>query len=570
MANFHTIKGVLNSINGLILGKNGNIIKTKDATTIQARNNANGANIDMESNRFISTQTTGTSPLSVTSTTVNTNLNSDTVDGFHGTDLEYYHGVYARSTVSGLNCLPTNITTTTFTLGATTNPITYWYEGIKVIVSSNKTATLDDGAGGSTAGLYYVYFNGSTGNILATKTFPGVSNISNVIIAIVFWNGTNYGLVSDERHGYSRNCEWHQWAHSTIGARYQSGLTMTNNGGTGASATFATTLGNIWDEDINFSVPASSTFPTPNSCRLLWQNGATTYTFDSTPSTVPFKRGGNNRPVYINSTYNIIEMTSAVNRYINFFVYSTLDLHTPIYIFTETVSVATASNNGYNTPTLARAIPFPSLSGFGLSPELKPIYRAIVRADGQLQAIDTTLDDYRTVSSLPMSAGTTSTTASSVSAIPQGSLTSGSVQGQLTELDSLKQAIIEKDASNGYAGLTLFKLNLKNVTNTFINFLTNSTTASRTWIMPNKDGTVAITSDIENMGRYSTDYGFSNILYSNTVLLNKGLNLNKSLITTATGLTAADISQNNGRKLAIDSSGNLYVVFLATVTANTQ
>ena len=68
MANFFTMKGILNSINGLILGKNGNIIKTKDATTIQTRNNANGANIDMESNRFISTQTTGTSPFSVTST----------------------------------------------------------------------------------------------------------------------------------------------------------------------------------------------------------------------------------------------------------------------------------------------------------------------------------------------------------------------------------------------------------------------------------------------------------------------------------------------------------------------
>lgn len=53
-----------------------------------------------------------------------------------------------------------------------------------------------------------------------------------------------------------------------------------------------------------------------------------------------------------------------------------------------------------------------------------------------------------------------------------------------------------KDATGGYAGLTLFKLNLKNAANTFTNFLANATTAARTWTMPDKDGTVAMTSDV--------------------------------------------------------------------------
>lgn len=52
-----------------------------------------------------------------------------------------------------------------------------------------------------------------------------------------------------------------------------------------------------------------------------------------------------------------------------------------------------------------------------------------------------------------------------------------------------------KDASGGYAGLTLFKLNLKNAANTFTNFFTNATTAARTWTMPDKDGTVALMED---------------------------------------------------------------------------
>ena len=64
------------------------------------------------------------------------------------------------------------------------------------------------------------------------------------------------------------------------------------------------------------------------------------------------------------------------------------------------------------------------------------------------------------------------------------------------DMPTSKQETSEKDASGGYAGLTLFKLNLRNAANTITNFLTNATTAVRTWTMPDKDGTVAMTSDI--------------------------------------------------------------------------
>lgn len=58
------------------------------------------------------------------------------------------------------------------------------------------------------------------------------------------------------------------------------------------------------------------------------------------------------------------------------------------------------------------------------------------------------------------------------------------------------QAASAKDASGGYAGLTLFKLNLRNAANTFTSFLTNAATAARTWTMQDRDGTVALTNDI--------------------------------------------------------------------------
>lgn len=59
-----------------------------------------------------------------------------------------------------------------------------------------------------------------------------------------------------------------------------------------------------------------------------------------------------------------------------------------------------------------------------------------------------------------------------------------------------KQDTSAKDASGGYAGMTLFKYNFKNLLNTFTSFLTNSNTAARTYTFPDKDGMIAMTSDL--------------------------------------------------------------------------
>lgn len=53
-----------------------------------------------------------------------------------------------------------------------------------------------------------------------------------------------------------------------------------------------------------------------------------------------------------------------------------------------------------------------------------------------------------------------------------------------------------KDAANGYAGLTLFKINFKNVAGTFISFFTNTNTAARTYTYQDRDGTIADNTDI--------------------------------------------------------------------------
>lgn len=59
-----------------------------------------------------------------------------------------------------------------------------------------------------------------------------------------------------------------------------------------------------------------------------------------------------------------------------------------------------------------------------------------------------------------------------------------------------KEVLSNKDVSNGYAGLDLFKLKMRNVANTITSYLTNSNTASRTYTWPDKSGTIALLDDL--------------------------------------------------------------------------
>jgi hypothetical protein len=94
---------------------------------------------------------------------------------------------------------------------------------------------------------------------------------------------------------------------------------------------------------------------------------------------------------------------------------------------------------------------------------------------------------------------TSDLTSASISNTPSGNIAATTVQNAINELDAEKEATSNKDASGGYPGLTAFKLNLKNAANTVTNYLTNTTTASRTWTMPDNDGTIAMLSDISTL-----------------------------------------------------------------------
>lgn len=73
-----------------------------------------------------------------------------------------------------------------------------------------------------------------------------------------------------------------------------------------------------------------------------------------------------------------------------------------------------------------------------------------------------------------------------------GSQLTGLSAGQISgvELSS------NKDATGGYAGLTNYKINIRNTANTITSFLSNSNTVSRNYVLPDRDGVIADATDI--------------------------------------------------------------------------
>lgn len=79
-----------------------------------------------------------------------------------------------------------------------------------------------------------------------------------------------------------------------------------------------------------------------------------------------------------------------------------------------------------------------------------------------------------------------------------------------TFMASVFQLKSEKDASAGYVGLTLLKINFKNTANTFTSWFVNTNTAARTYTFPDKDCTIAAISDLHAQETATTIGGLIN------------------------------------------------------------
>jgi hypothetical protein len=237
-----------------------------------------------------------------------------------------------------------------------------------------------------------------------------------VMTAIVYWNGTNLAK-QNEKHGMIRDLSWHQWAHDTIGTRYESGLV-----GTIATASTSFTSGIIHDEDLELSISTQS-----GSCVRLWyrDTGAATMTFDVAGAATCAKI------VTGSLKYdNAGTLTSVTNnKYVVNWIYATNDIDFPIY--------CVVSQAEYNSLLDARAAGLPNVVSLP-SQEMKLLYSTIWQnTSGTPTYIEKM--NYRTSGTLP-GGGTIATNAGSVTFIPYGTISSANVQSAIQELSDEKVA----------------------------------------------------------------------------------------------------------------------------------
>lgn len=292
------------------------------------------------------------------------------------------------------------------------NAITYYLDGEYCNVSG-VTCDLDDFKVGETleTGMWYIYFEDNTGQPVASQQ-PWTIDRSTVPLATVFWNGTT-GAVSWEAHSALRNIEWHRTQHLTVGSMYQTGFNLTYPASGANYSSIQIGAGTIRDEDIVKTTSGNST-----NCRLWYQTGASTYTFENSNRAHLWSGSAIQ---YINSSGYAKTAISGAQRAVTW-IYASTDKDRCIYVFAETASAP------YANLTAARAATPPNLVGFGLSNELKLLYRCIWSPTDLVET-----QDYRRSSALPVG-GTSQVAAAAVVYVPTGQTAATNVQAAIDEL----------------------------------------------------------------------------------------------------------------------------------------
>jgi hypothetical protein len=216
--------------------------------------------------------------------------------------------------------------------------------------------------------VYFDYFEGAL-RINASTTPWDIKSGHRIPVAIVFKDGGTYAL-TDERHGYNRNLEWHNWAHNNIGAMYFNGLA-----GTFTDTTLSIAQGVIYDEDIRFNTEETKTTTS------LWYRNATGGMRLVRGSTTPYSYDGNLK--WDNGSGTLQNV--GANNYVCSWVYCSNDGVEPIY------TVIGQANHANLNNARGEAQPIINLS----TAEWKLLYRVIYRNTATPSYIETA--DFRNV-----------------------------------------------------------------------------------------------------------------------------------------------------------------------------
>lgn len=198
-----------------------------------------------------------------------------------------------------------------------------WSEGVKMTISTVKTFTISN-----TEGSHFVYFDAS-GNL---QEYIGSFNTALIFdwayVAYIYWDAANALAVPDaqnEQHGADWPPEIHYQNHVTIGTKFQDGcaLLVTANG-TGATLgdiEFAGTLGHIWDEDIQHSIPVHNS---TDNIPVLYRTGASGLWRYSETSPAIVRTTGSGRAAFNEQSLGVWQLTEMTEAWFSVaYVYAT-------------------------------------------------------------------------------------------------------------------------------------------------------------------------------------------------------------------------------------------------------
>jgi len=224
--------------------------------------------------------------------------------------------------------------TRTFNITPDATSYEYYYNKTPYIKTSSLDVVIDN-----TEGLHFIYFSG--GSLLSTTTFSEALITTMALVAIIYWDVDNQlaVLFGDERHGYIMDSSTHLFNHLTFGARYATGLGLSNmdvdgSGNDASAAQFGVGNGSIWDEDIEHRIEDGNPqeLSTVAEIPMLYRLGANGYWRSIAATTYPITTTGTGRAAwneYTGGAWQLTEVGS--NDYVLVHYYATNNIDEPFY-----------------------------------------------------------------------------------------------------------------------------------------------------------------------------------------------------------------------------------------------
>ena len=264
--------------------------------------------------------------------------------------------------------------TRVFQIAPTGSAFTFYIGNVPHTFSSPQAITIS-----ASVGLHFIWFDVTGTLVDSLVAFDMSAPIA--LVSTIYWNGTN-GLLNEERHGMVMDWADHRYLHTTVGTRYESGLTGTFL----AANTFTVTAGQIDDEDIQIPIAQQTT------CRVFYRiAGPGQFTFTAVGTGFMVLAGA--RLQYDNAG---VLTNVPVGDYVAYFVFATDNIANPIFVIMGQrvdTSLANAQANALPSTLDLETLP---------SAEMKLIFVVYIQQPNATTQVISAVVDYRGSSSLPI------------------------------------------------------------------------------------------------------------------------------------------------------------------------